>query len=138
MGPIDRHPRPSLDSQYRRRTVGDLRRRCRIAAARWRAGAFERSPIHYDPDDMRGTYDWRRALLGAAVTTIVAVWTARAVVTALLLGPLGADLRTIAAANLLVTVVGLGASVVGTATLGQLVRRERSADRRRPGGPGRR
>lgn len=110
MRPIDCREPPSLGSQYRRPAVTDVLGRWRRTLARWRAVALARSPVHYERYDMRGTYDWRRTLLDVAVTTLLAVWGTRAVVTALLLGPLAAGPRTIVAANLLVSVVGVAAS----------------------------
>jgi hypothetical protein len=110
MRPNDRREPPPLASRYRRTGVADARRRLRRALDRWQTAALARSPVHYERDDMRGIYGWRRALLDAAATTLVTVWGARAVATAVLLGPLTAGPRAVVAANLLVSVVVLAAS----------------------------
>lgn len=110
MRPNDRREPPPLASRYRRMGVADARRRLRRALLRWRTAALARSPVHHERDDMRGTYSWQRALLDAAATTLVTVWGARAVATAVLLGPLAAGPRAIVAANLLVSVTVLAAS----------------------------
>lgn len=97
-----------------RPTIGHIRR--------W---VIVRSPLHYEPGDMRGNYDWQRTILAALLTGWALSAGGRLLVTGTVLALFAPDLSLIVAGNMGVT----------TIVVGLLVRRRlrtSPADRGRP------
>ncbi|WP_254542772.1 hypothetical protein [Halomarina pelagica] len=61
----------SLASRYRRPYRTYIRHRGTDLVASLRAHAVARSPLHYERDDMRRQYDWRRAVVTAVLTMVL-------------------------------------------------------------------
>lgn len=68
-----------------------------------RVWALARSPLHYEPGDMRGAYDWLRAMVAAALTAWLASLTVRLAVAGAAVTLFAADVWLIAGLNVTLT-----------------------------------
>lgn len=79
-----------------------------------RAAVLSRSPIYFDPGDMRREYGWRRALLTAAGTLVIVALGIRLLLTGLFVILVSNDISLIVAFNLCATLL-LGRHLFGAA-----------------------
>lgn len=114
---LDRYRRPL--GPYPHTLPARLPRAARATLARWRRSAFARSPVHYEPGDMRRDYEWTRAALTAGVVATGSAVAGRLLLTGLFVAFVTANPALVAAFNLAISLLGAASLLLAVAATGR-------------------